>query len=125
MRLRNGTPDAYDWFNLGTVLTHLESYDNASAAFDHAQQIGLPLRMLWYQFEPFEAYYAAGRYKDSVDLADSVLVTTQSVEEIYFWKGRALFADGRYRRGPAGMATRPCIKPCLRSSSLALHLPPE
>ena len=49
--------DAFAWFNLGSSLTHLGRitdqtvyFEQASAAFDEARRIGLPWRMLWYQF---------------------------------------------------------------------------
>ena len=52
--------------------------------------IGLPWRMFWYQFEIFEAYLALGRAQDVVTLADQVNAVTTSIEEIHYWRGRAL-----------------------------------
>ena len=63
-------------------------------AFDQARAIGLPWRMLWYQFAPFAAYSAVGRHQDVVTLADATLANTDSIEEIYYWKARALAAMG-------------------------------
>ena len=51
--------------------------EEAAAAFDQARQIGLPWRMLWYQFGPFEAYYETGRYDEVIALADATLQTRQ------------------------------------------------
>ena len=46
----------------------------AASAFDEARRIGLPYRMLWYQFGPFEAYLRVGRYQDVIDrTADTAL----------------------------------------------------
>ncbi len=45
--------DAFAWFNLGSSLTAQGLYADAAAAFDQARAIGLPWRMLWYQFEHF------------------------------------------------------------------------
>jgi tetratricopeptide (TPR) repeat protein len=50
--------------------------------------------MLWYQFGPFQAYHAVGRYGDVVALADATLATTQSIEEIHYWKGQGLAGLG-------------------------------
>jgi tetratricopeptide (TPR) repeat protein len=66
----------------------------AAQAYDRARQIGLPWRMLWYQFGPFTAYYAVGRYQEMVALADATLSTADNIEELYYWKGMALKAEG-------------------------------
>ncbi|RIK17073.1 MAG: hypothetical protein DCC51_12895, partial [Anaerolineae bacterium] len=58
--------DPFAWFNLGSSLTELARLDDAAlfegaaAAFDQARLLGLPPRMLWYQFGPYEAYLAGG-----------------------------------------------------------------
>ena len=82
--------DAFAWFNLGSSLTAQGQYGEAAAAFDQARAIGLPWRMFWYQFEIFEAYLALGRAQDVVALADQVNAVTTSIEEIHYWRGRAL-----------------------------------
>ncbi len=82
--------DAFAWFNLGSSLTAQGQYGEAAAAFDQARAIGLPWRMFWYQFEIFEAYLALGRTQDVVTLADQVNAVTTSIEEIHYWRGRAL-----------------------------------
>ena len=50
--------------------------------------------MLWYQFGPYEAYYAAGRYDDVIALADATLATAKNLEESYYWRGKARLALG-------------------------------
>ncbi len=82
--------DAFAWFNLGSSLTAQGQYGEAAAAFDQARAIGLPWRMFWYQFEIFDAYLASGRAQDVVTLADQVNAITTSIEEIHYWRGRAL-----------------------------------
>jgi tetratricopeptide (TPR) repeat protein len=82
--------DVFAWFNLGSSLTALGQYGEAAAAFDQARAIGLPWRMFWYQFEIFETYLALGRAQDVVALADQVNAITASIEEIHYWRGRAL-----------------------------------
>jgi tetratricopeptide (TPR) repeat protein len=86
--------DAFAWFNLGSSLTRQGRYADAASAFDQARVIGLPWRMLWYQFEPFQAYYEAGRHAELLALADSVIATAGNIEETYYWRGRALQATG-------------------------------
>jgi tetratricopeptide (TPR) repeat protein len=50
--------------------------------------------MLWYQFGPYESYYAVGRYDDVIALADATLATTDNLEESYYWRGMARLARG-------------------------------
>ena len=85
--------DAFAWFNTGTNLTALGRYDEAAAAFDQARLAGLPWRMLWYQFSPYEAYYRVGRYEDVVTLARATLGTTDNLEESHYWLGMAQLAQ--------------------------------
>jgi tetratricopeptide (TPR) repeat protein len=86
--------DPFAWFNLGSDLVALGQFEQAAMAYDRARQIGLPWRMLWYQFGPFQAYYETARYQEVVTLTDATIKTTSSIEEIYYWKGMALKAQG-------------------------------
>ncbi|MER2598600.1 MAG: C39 family peptidase [Caldilineales bacterium] len=86
--------DAFAWFNLGNSLTALGRYEDAVTAFNQARVIGLPYRMLWYQFEPYHAYFETGRYAEVLALADSVMATGGNIEESFYWRGRALQATG-------------------------------
>jgi tetratricopeptide (TPR) repeat protein len=65
--------------------------------------------MLWYQFEPFEAYYGAGRYDELLSLVNSNLNNGASwVEETHYWQGRAYAAQGR--TGEAATAFRNALR---------------
>jgi hypothetical protein len=93
--------NAFAWFNLGSSLTELALLDEgdfgpASAAFDQARLLGLPPRMLWYQFGPYEAYLANGRYTDVIELTDLILSNQggRNVEETFLYRGYALRALG-------------------------------
>jgi tetratricopeptide (TPR) repeat protein len=87
-------PDAYGWFNLGSSLLGLGDPAGAVQAYDRARAAGLPWRMLWYQFGPFEAYAAQGRWSDVLALADTNLRNAPNLEESHYWRGRALAAQG-------------------------------
>lgn len=99
-RETNDNPeDAVAWFNLGTALTRMggltgenKYYQGGAQAFDRARELGLPPRMLWYQFQPYLAYLKLQRYQDIVDLADATLETQggRNVEETFWYKGHAL-----------------------------------
>ncbi|MBK9053022.1 MAG: C39 family peptidase [Chloroflexi bacterium] len=91
--------NAFAWFNLGTNLAELgnmtgeaEFYDAAAAAYDQARVVGLPPRMLWYQFRIYLAYIKTERYEDVITLADTILANEggRYVEETYYYKGWAL-----------------------------------
>ncbi len=86
--------DEWAWFNMGTAYVLLKQYDNAAIAFDQAINLGLPWRMLWYQFGPYEAYFQTGDYNNVRALANSTLATTKYVEESYYWIGMAHAAEG-------------------------------
>ncbi len=87
--------DAIAFFNQGEALTRLERYQEAVVAFDRARELGLHWRRLWYQFTPFEAYYAVGRYQDVLDLTEATLKGTGGLEEAYYYRGLALQATGQ------------------------------
>jgi tetratricopeptide (TPR) repeat protein len=92
---------AFAWFNVGSSLTSLGRHEEAVAAYDQARMVGLPWRMLWYQFGPYESYYAAGRLDDVITLANATLRTTHNLEESYYWRGMAHLAQGNVDRARA------------------------
>jgi tetratricopeptide (TPR) repeat protein len=71
-----------------------ERYDEAANAFDQARTIGLPQRMLRYQFGPFFAYFHAGRNEDLLVLTKYALQRTPTSEEALLWHGWALYRNG-------------------------------
>lgn len=95
--------DAFAWFNMGTNFLALEMYREAAVAYDQARSFGLPWRMLWYQFGPFEAYYQVGRYDDMLTLAQANLNDGggQYVEETYYYGGLARAGKGERDRALA------------------------
>ena len=84
----------FSWFSAGSSLTSLGRHAEAVTAYDQARQLGLHYRMLWYQFGPYESYYAAGRYDDVTALAGATLATASNLEESYYWRGMARLAQG-------------------------------
>jgi hypothetical protein len=84
---------SFSWFNVGTGNVLLGEFGEAAVAYDQALSLGLPRRMLWYQFGPYQAYYELGRYDDVIRLADATLAQA-NLEESYYWRGRARLALG-------------------------------
>lgn len=85
----------YTWFNMGTSYNMLGDYKDAIIAYNKAFSIeGMPFRMLWYQFGPFEANYNVGNFSEVLLLAQTNLQTTPYVTETFYWQGMALAALG-------------------------------
>ncbi|MDH5505874.1 MAG: C39 family peptidase [Anaerolineae bacterium] len=86
--------DAFAWFNVGSNLVYFERYGEAAAAFDQARQIGLPQRMLRYQFGPFISYFHTLRTADLLALTEYALEITDNSEEALLWHGWGLYRLG-------------------------------
>lgn len=95
----NSDQEAFAWFNMGSMLTFLGRYGDATTAFDKAREIGLPWRMMWYQFTPYEAYLEMERYDDVISLATEIISNSGgNVEESYYYAGLARYGMREYDR---------------------------
>ena len=118
--------NAFYWFNLGSTYNALGDYDKAATAFDQALAIGLPWRMLWYQFGPYEAYQHAGRYDDVVLLAETTLTDRPFFEESYYYLGLAQSALGDMAGARANLQKAQELNPNFAPAQKALaELPAE
>ena len=86
--------NAFAWFNLGSNLVYFDRYAEAAQAYDRAREIGLPQRMLRYQFGPFLAYFHAGRTEDLLAISDFAVKITPNAEEALLWNGWARYRNG-------------------------------
>jgi tetratricopeptide (TPR) repeat protein len=86
--------NAFAWFNLGSNLVYFERYGEAASAYDTARTLGLPQRMLRYQFGPFFAYFHAGLTNELLALTEYALERTDNSEEALLWHGWALYRQG-------------------------------
>ena len=96
----------FAWFNKGASHANLGEYDEAKGAFDYAfilyNNLGTgseqrPYRLMWYRTEPYWAYYYSGSYESVIDLADITLygtIASPTLEESFYWRGRANEALG-------------------------------
>lgn len=121
--------DAFAWFNLGSSLTRLGDltgetrfYEDAARAFDQARLLGLPFRMLWYQFEPYRAYLEVGRTEEVLALAEATIDTRggQSVEETYYYQGLALAEEGDIEGARAALLRALGLNDSLEAARAAL-----
>jgi hypothetical protein len=92
---RTSPGNAFAWFNLGSNLVYFEDYPAAVEVYDRARQLGLPQRMLRYQFGPFFAYFHTLRNQDLLTLAEYALKITPNSEEALLWYAWGLYRDGR------------------------------
>ncbi len=86
--------DAFACFNVGTNLIYFENYSQAAVAYDKARSVGLPQRMLRYQFGPFFAYFQTNRIEDLLALTEYALKRTPNAEEAKMWRGWAMYRQG-------------------------------
>lgn len=75
-------------------MVYFERNAEAARAYDTARNLGLPQRMLRYQFGPFIAYFHAGRIDDLLTLTEYALQRTPNSEEALLWHGWALYRQG-------------------------------
>ncbi len=110
-RAQANATDKFAWFNMGSNYVQLaelnpaayspKGYEYAVVAFDKSRELALPWRMLWYQFGPYEAYNAVGRYSDVLDLVHVQLKeegTSQYIEETFYYAGVAREGQGDLTR---------------------------
>ena len=105
---------------MGTNLLHNGRAQEAAAAYDRARVIGLPYRMMWYQFGAFQAYYEVGRYDEVIALADATIRVTSDVEELHYWRALALEAQGDLDGARAALRTALEKKPNYEAARVAL-----
>ncbi len=87
--------NAFAWFNVGSNLVYLEQYTDAALAYDKARRLGLPQRMLRYQFGPFQAYYHTKRFEELQALVEYALRITSNSEEALLWQGWLYYEQGQ------------------------------
>lgn len=103
----SGNDEFFAWFNQGTSYVRLQLYPEAATAFDQAFSLYAalgdddsqrPYRIMWYQTEPYWAYYYSARYQDVINLANTTLYDTiaePTLEESIYWRGQAYLALGQ------------------------------
>jgi hypothetical protein len=111
----------FAWFNYGSNLNYFDRYGEAAAAFDQARTLGLPWRMLYYQFGPYRAYYNMGRHQDVIALADATLEARPDLEESFFWRGWARYSRGDYFGAVEDFRTALEINPNFNDAITALQ----
>jgi len=86
--------DAYYRFSIGTSFFELGNYTEAVAAYEMAASLGLPPKMLWYQFWPVAAYNEVGKHQRAHELATAQIADAGTFGEMRVERGRAYEALG-------------------------------
>jgi hypothetical protein len=86
--------DAYFRFSIGSSFFELGNYPEAVAAYEKAASMGLPSKMLWYQFWPVAAYNEVGNHQRALELATAQIASAGTFAEMRFERGRAYEALG-------------------------------
>lgn len=113
--------NAFAWFNLGSNLNYFDRYEEAAAAFDKARAIGLPWRMMFYQFGPYRAYFNIGRYQDVIDVSTAALDRRPDLEENFFWRGWARYMLGDTKGAVADFRSALEVNPNFNDARAALE----
>ena len=128
-----GMQQFFAWFNRGTSLVNLLRYPEAAAAydtaFDHYANLGddenqRPYRIMWYQTDPYFAYFYSGRYQDVVSLANTTLnetISEPTLEESLYWRGLAREALGDINGAVADLAESVRLNPNFGPGQLELN----
>ena len=120
----------FAWFNAGTSLVGLQDYFSAATAFDTAFGIypdievnSRPYRILWYEADPYAAYYYSARYQDVINLADQTLglLAEPVLEESYYWRALSYYALGNTTRAVADLRTSLIYHPGFAPSKAMLE----
>ena len=112
--------NAFTWFNMGSNLNYFDRYQEAADAFDKARGLGLPRRMLFYQFGPYRAYFNLARYQDVIDLSTFTLDYRPDLEESYFWRGWAEYESGKHTDAIADWRKALEVNPTFNDAKTAL-----
>ncbi len=113
--------NAFAWFNLGSNLNYFDRYAEAADAFDTARSLGLPKRMLFYQFGPYRAYFNVGRYQDVIDLSTYTLDYRPDLEESYFWRAWAEYQLGDTNAAVTDFRNALSVNPTFEDAKKALE----
>lgn len=72
------------------------AFDDAFAAYAQLPAYKRPFRVMWYQFGPYESYFATQRFQDCVNLAQNTIANSSSsgLEESWYWRGKCIQALG-------------------------------
>lgn len=130
-----GRSELFAWFNLGASLAGQQQYEMAAQAFDQAFAIyarlpedkthpdSRPFRLMWYRFEPYEAYYHTGRYQDVIRLADTTFmwVGRPVLEESFYWRALAYQALGDTKAAVSDLNKALNINPNFAAAQNALE----
>lgn len=81
--------DPWAWLQLGQTLYRRERYQESLAAWERANELGLPEKAVWYAPWPAQLMNDLGRYSEARELASAVLAKNPGSSEMYYERARA------------------------------------
>ena len=97
----SGLDQFFAWFNLGTNYVGLQDYVSATEAYNRAFSIYdslaedlRPFRVLWFEIDPYIAYYQTGHYDLVIEYSTHAIDFASSlgrplIEESFYWRALA------------------------------------
>jgi tetratricopeptide (TPR) repeat protein len=82
------------WYSLGTNLFDLGRDGEAIEAYERAESLGLPPKMLWYVYWPPAAYNNVGVHDRAITVAGQQIATANTFGDMRYERGRAFEALG-------------------------------
>ena len=93
-QLKSDPDNVYSRFNLSTALYHTKQYKEAVIEFEKVQD-QLSSRMLWYQIEPVQAYFALGNYDKVFSITNKILQNeNEAFSELYLIRSKIFIEQG-------------------------------
>lgn len=93
-KLAKNPSDIYTRFNLSVVYYHVGEYKKSVEEFEKVQY-QLPLRTLWYQIEPIQAYLALNQHEKVFEWTDYIINTqNRAASELYILRGESYKKQG-------------------------------
>lgn len=93
--------DIYAKLNLSVAFYHTGNLEGAVEAFEEVEN-SLPLRALWYQIEPIQAYFELGNYARVFALTDNIINNQNpAFSELYLIRGNIYKLQGNLEAAKA------------------------
>lgn len=94
-QLAENPSDIFARFNRSVALYNIGDYNGSITEYERVEK-QLPLRTLWYQIEPIEAYYEVGNYEKVFSLTDEIVNHgNRAFSEVYYLRAKIYSKQSR------------------------------
>ncbi|HEX6512090.1 MAG TPA: C39 family peptidase [Chloroflexota bacterium] len=113
--------DGFAWLNVGEDLYGAGQLEDARTAWEHARQLQLTTRTLWYTIWPAAVYNRLGQYQQALDVVAIPLATDPNNAEALMERGKASLGLGNKPRARTDFAAAIAVDPSLLPARQALN----